>query len=306
MPRNPFEVLGLTPELVGELSEKQLRGVLKTMYRALQKTFHPDVATSEKKPGEPDDPDPFSIGKKPPTNGERAAELNLAYASLNFDRDPATFRRHRKSYLAKRPGSAWRNSVLLKNQLEAQVEKEAALASNFFSYLSSLSVPGQGAAPESSALTSPLPAKKVRLGLLDVAINNNIRQAFWLTGSNYKQMEFDEEGRLKVKAVGRGRFTRSNYIHPIGCVPVQSLDLEPLLERTNSPSFREMASFPANARPKLKVLNLISLENFKRHVLPLLSPVLLERAYLFSINDAEFKKTGLISLEGAIVKIDLL
>ncbi|MDR2456342.1 MAG: J domain-containing protein [Deltaproteobacteria bacterium] len=301
MPRNPFEVLGLTPELVGELSEKQLRGVLKTMYRALQKTFHPDVASlGESGPSDPEGgPDPPAGGKKPPANGERAAELNLAYESL--DRDPATFRRHRKSYLAKRPGSAFRNSVLLKNQLEALAEKENKLAANFFSYLKSLSAPGQNGGEKPSP---PLPAKGVKLGLLDVAINNNVRQSFWLTGSNYKQMEFDSDGLLKVKAVGRGRFSRSNFIHPLGCVPVQAIDLEPLLERTNSQSFREMASYPGVIRPKLKVLNLISLENFKKHVLPLLAPVLLERAYLFSINDAEFKKTGLISLEGVIVKID--
>jgi hypothetical protein len=303
MPRNPFEVLGLTPELVGELSEKQLRGVLKTMYRALQKTFHPDVASLGEGAPEGSDggPDHIPGAKRPPANGERAAELNLAYESLNLDRDPATFRRHRKSYLAKRPGSAFRNSVLLKNQLEAQVEKEGKLAANFFSYLKSLSAPGQNGSGQPSP---PLPAKGVRLGLLDVAINNTVRQAFWLTGSNYKQMEFDSDGLLKVKAVGRGRFSRSNFIHPLGCVPVQAIDLEPLLERTNSQSFREMASYPGLIRPKLKVLNLISLENFKKHVLPLLAPVLIERAYLFSINDAEFKKTSLVSLEGVIVKID--
>lgn len=287
-------MLGLTPELVGELDEKQLKALLKTMYRSLQKTFHPDVASAGKS------------GPDVPASGDKAAELNLAYESLNLDRDPAGFRRHRKSYLAKRPSAAWRNLMLLKNQLEAQLEKENRLAQNFFSYMTSLSVPVQGEPPEGAGLSVPLPAKSCRLGLLDVAINNNVRQAFWLTGSNYKQMEFDQDGALKIKAVGRGRFSRSNFIHLIGCVPIQSIELEPLLERTNSQSFREMASYPGNLHPRLKVLNLISLDNFKKHVLPILAPTLLERAYLFSINDAEFQKTGLISLEGAIVKLDLI
>jgi hypothetical protein len=117
-------------------------------------------------------------------------------------------------------------------------------------------------------------------------------------------MEFDEVGRLRVKPVGRGRFARSDYIRLLGCVPTSAIDLEPLLERVNAQSFRRTSSFPESARPNLKVLNLIGLDNFKKHVLPLLEPLLLERAYLFSINKAEFKKTGLISLEGVIVKFD--
>lgn len=282
----------MTPDLVGELGERQLRAVIKTMYRVLQKSFHPDVAPAGgEEPAEPP--------------GERAVELNLAYESLDFEKDPAGFRRLRKSYLAKRPSSAWRNSILLKNQLEAQVEREDRLAANFFSYLANLSVP-ELIDPPPAALSSPIAAKSVRLGLVDVAINNNIRQASWLLGSNYKQMEFDADGGLRVKPVGRGRFSRSDYIRLLGSVPASAIDLEPLLERVNAQSFRRSASFPESVRPNLKVLNLIGLDNFKKHVLPLLAPVLQERAYLFSINTAEFKKTGLVSLEGVIVKLDRL
>ena len=175
------------------------------------------------------------------------------------------------------------------------------MAEDFFKYLEGACAPMLG---DRGEISSPLPAKCVRLGLLDVAINNTVRQASWLTGSNYKLMEFDEGGLLRVKGVGRGRFSRSNYIHPLGCVPSQSIDLGPVLERTCAQSYREMASFPSNPRPKLKVLNIISLDNFKRHALPLILPLLLERAYLFSISEDEYKKTGLITVEGLIVKLD--
>ena len=293
MPRNPFEVLGLTPELVGELTERELKAVLKAMYRTLQKTFHPDVASRSRKVKEG--------ARGAARDADRTVELNLAYESLDFDRDPARFRSLRKSYLARQPSAAWRNSLLLRDRLEAQLESEDRLASNFFSYVAASAA--QEPEPPSRDLSVPLPAKGVSLGLIDVAINNNLTQASWLVGSNYKQMVIDAEGRLSVKAVGRGRFSRSNFIRLLGCVPVKDLELPPLLERTCSDSFREPAPRPG-AAPKNKVLNLISLEGFKRHVLPLLSPLLLERAYLFSLNKAEFKRTGLISVEGVIVKLE--
>jgi hypothetical protein len=291
VPRNPFEVLGLTPELVGELSEKELRVVLKAMYRTLQKTFHPDVS------GPPRGKDGARSG------GDRTVELNIAYETLDFDRDPAAFRSLRKSYLARQPSAAWRNSLLLRDRLEAQLESEDRLAANFFSYVAASAAPElEPPAPPRSA---PLPAKGISLGLLDVAISNNLTQASWLVGSNYKQMVIDPEGRLSVKAVGRGRFSRANFIRLLGCVPVKALELLPLLERTISDSFREPPP-RSGTPPKNKVLNLISLDGFKRHVLPLLSPLLLERAYLFSLNKAEFTKSGLVSVEGVIVKLDRL
>jgi hypothetical protein len=56
----------------------------------------------------------------------------------------------------------------------------------------------------------------------------------------------------------------------------------------------------------MSVLNLLSPDNFKRHILPILEPILMERAYLFSLNNDIYTNTGLITLEGVIVKLDRL
>jgi curved DNA-binding protein CbpA len=296
VPRNPFEVLGLTPELVSELSEKDLFGVLKSMYRALQKTYHPDIVHHKSK----------GNGKDKQNGDEKAVELNLAFEALNLDKDPASFRKIRQAYLLRKPSTAYRSSLILRDKLEAMMEKENRLAESFFDYLANGANWPNGE-QSTQTLSANLPAKNIRLGLLDVAINNNIPQASWLLGSNYKQMEINSEGLLSVKAVGRSRFSRSDFIHLLGCVPVEAVDLPPILERTNAKSFKQPAlSSTLGAKPKVSVMNLISLENFKRHILTLLTPTLIERAYLFSLNRAEFQTSRHISLEGIIVKFDRL
>jgi hypothetical protein len=289
VPKNPFEVFGITPELAGELTEKELFGVLKSLYRALLKTFHPDTHQTQKT-----------------DRDQKAVELNLAFATLNFDRDPATFRRLRKAYLNRRPQTAYQNSLILKNQLLARLEKENSLADNFLSYLA------QGALRPGQAENPPSPIKLtdfgLSLGLLDVAINNNVQKASWTLGANYKQMEISQEGGLFVKAVGRRKFSQANFLKLLGCVPIDRLDIAPLLERTPERSFQ----YPALGvgidppGPRLSVLNLISQDNFKKHVLNYLEPFLMERAYLFAINKTEFATSGHISVEGLIVKLNRL
>ncbi|MDR1871635.1 MAG: J domain-containing protein [Deltaproteobacteria bacterium] len=289
MARNPFEVFGITPEMAGDLTEKELFGVIKSLYRALLKTFHPDANRSSKRQGD-----------------QKAVELNLAFEAINLDRDPASFRSLRKAYLTRQPAAAFKHAFLLKNQLNLQLERESVLADNFLSYLAQ-DAKRPGETQDKPSLVK-LTDTGLRLGLLDVAINNNIRQASWVLGANYKQMEISLEGILSVKAVGRRRYSRANFIRLLGCVPTDRLDIAPLLEKTPEQFFRYPALSPGvdPPGPKPSVLNLISQDNFKRHVLKFLEPFLLERAYLFSLNKAEFSTTGHISLEGVIVKLDYL
>jgi hypothetical protein len=287
--RNPFEIFGITPELAGDLTEKELFGVLKSLYRSLQKTFHPDTSRSKKANG-----------------SQRAVELNLAFEALNLDRNPESFRKMRKAYLNRRPQTAFQNTLILKNQLSRQAEQEGRLAENFLSYLvqDAQRPPSQPAPPPAAKLSDT----GLRLGLLDVAINNNLRNSPWDLGSNYKQLEISPEGAISVKAVGRRRFSRANFIRLLGCVPADLMDIAPVLERMPSQFYRFPALSPGidPPGPKLTVVNLISQDNFKRHVLPHLIPFFLERAYLFSLNKSEFSSSGHISLEGVIIKLDLI
>jgi hypothetical protein len=67
-----------------------------------------------------------------------------------------------------------------------------------------------------------------------------------------------------------------------------------------------MTDYDPYALPQVTVRNLINQDNFKKYLLSSLQPILLESAYLFSVNRHEFSSSGLISLEGVIVKMETL
>ena len=294
--KNPFEIFGLTPEMVGRLSERDLFAVLKAMYRALQKTVHPDV-TRHRARGTRDE--------------KRAVELNLAFEAVNLDKNPLTFRRLRKSFVARRPSTAYLRSQALERALVLQAAREERLAQAYLARLVAdcgwpAAPAGQEASPKAPRPPAAFPLRDVRLGLLDVAINQNLKTAAWTLGSNYKEMNFDSGGRLSVRGVGRTRFSRAAYIHLLGAVPAAELELLPLLERPQPRFFKGPALNASNgeAGPALSVLNRISQDRFKSHVLIYLKPEVTERSYLFSLNRPEFEETGCLTLEGLVVKIE--
>jgi hypothetical protein len=278
--------------MVGELSERELFEVLKGLYRSLQKAFHPDISKkSRTRPGR-----------------DRAVELNLAFEALNLDRNRSSFRAHRKSYLEKHhPALARGRAAALADRLKSQAEREDRLAEGYLSFvLASAGTP----LPSDMAWTAALPsARNVLLGLQDVAIKNNVRHASWLLGSNYKNIEINSEGEMRVRSVGRRAFAVASSTVLLGCVPKDSVNITPLLERCPPSRFYKcpaLTEFDPDALPQVSVLNLISQDNFKKHLLPGLCPVLMESAYLFSVNRREFSSSGLISLEGVIVKMEAI
>ncbi|MDR1165427.1 MAG: J domain-containing protein [Deltaproteobacteria bacterium] len=287
--RNPFEIFGLTQTLVGELSERELFGVLKSLYRGLLKAFHPDTGRDK--------------GAAGPS---RAVELNLAFEALNLEKNQTSFRRYRKAYLATHPSRVLQNAALLRDRLQCQLAREERLAEGFFGYLL------QGVSLEGLAGAEPptLKAKNVLLGLQDVAIKNNVRHASWLLGSNYKNLRIDQDGLIQSRAVGRRGFLALEDTFLLGCVPKSAVSsITPLLERCEpSPIYKcpALSEFDPQALPQVTVKNLISQNNFKKHLLSSLKPILLESSYLFSLNRPEFLALGLIRLEGVIIKLETL
>jgi hypothetical protein len=281
--------------MVGELSERELFEVLKGLYRSLQKAFHPDTAR-----------------QKPKAGRDRAVELNLAFEALNLDKNRQSFRTHRRSYLQKHhPVLLQRNASLLSDRLRVHAAREERLAEGYLSFI----LAGAGGPPavadaEETAWTVELPAaRNVLLGLQDVAIKNNVRHASWLLGSNYKNIEINSEGEMRVRSVGRRNFAEARSTVLLGCVPKDTVNITPLLERCPPSKIYKcppLTEFDPDALPQISVLNLISQDNFKKHLLSSLCPVLMERAYLFSVNRREFSVSGLISLEGVIVKMEAI
>ena len=291
MARNPFEVFGLSPEMVSDLPEKELYGLIKAMYRSLLKSFHPDVIAKS-----------ASRAKK---NQNRAVEINLAFEALNLEKDPVAFRRHRKTFVARRPQSILPKLEQLAHDLILQKAREAHLADCFIKAL--LSPSGWFKEEPLPAGAVHFPPKNLSLGLLDVAINQNLKMVSWSLGSNYKQIRIDSEGHLMVKPVGRRRFAQADYIYLLGSIPIDVLDPLPILERLPCDYFKTPAlnaKIGANG-PNISVLNRINLENFKYHALIHLKPYIMERAYLFSLNRAEFAETKCLTLEGLVVKKDV-
>ncbi|MCL2029719.1 MAG: hypothetical protein FWG97_04810, partial [Deltaproteobacteria bacterium] len=218
--KNPFEIFGLTPEMVGQLSERDLFAVLKAMYRALQKTVHPDVAQRRSRKARDD---------------KRAVELNLAFEAVNLDKNPLAFRRHRKNFVARRPSTAYLRSQTLERALALQTAREERLAQ---AYLARLLAGCDWPLARDDRPPAAFPLRDLRLGLLDVAINQNHKTASWTLGSNYKEMNFDAGGCLSVRGVGRARFRRAAYIHLLGAVPATEVELLPLLERPPARFFK--------------------------------------------------------------------
>ncbi|MGL4208508.1 MAG: J domain-containing protein [Candidatus Adiutrix sp.] len=286
MPESPFEIFGLSPEMVARLSEKELFALLKSMYRALQKTVHPDVSKATKK-GLP----------------HKAVDLNLAFEALNLDKNPLSFRRHRKAFVARRPQSMLRKTQSLERALEEQKNQKQSLTDSYFDRL--LLDYGFSRPHESHLPLAFFPLKNLRLGLLDVAINQNLRQVSWTIGSNYKEMKFDSDFGLSVRPIGRSRFSRASYIHLLGSMLASEMELLPLLARHKDNFFKAPAlnaSIGAHG-PALSVLNRLTFDNFKTHVLPHLKGEVRERAYLFSLNRPDFAE-GFVTLEGLVVKIE--
>jgi len=293
--KNPFEVFGLTPEMTGRRKEKDLFTLVKTMYRSLHKVHHPDRNTSKS-------------AKTTAKKAAQAVELNLAFEMLNLDKEPESFRHYKKLYSAQRRGGLRKKIDTLKNDVREVKEKQADLAEGFMLYLLR-GLPwltNNGAEP-----TRLVPAPtNLRLGLNDVAINQNVRFSSWRLGSNYKEIIFDALGGMLYRPVGRAKPFPVNFIHLLGAIAVDKIDLLPLLNRV--PPREGFFKCPAlDSRygideAPLQVLNTISMKKFKQRCLPLLSPDFTERSYLFSINRPVFNQEGNISVEGVIVKISSL
>ena len=214
--KNPFEILGVTPEIAGRLGERDLFALVKSMYRTLLKVYHPDRQRST---------DPKTIAR----DAARAVELNLAFESLNLDKDPESFRYYHRTYSGRINRGLRKKVAELENQLKAGRERQNLLSDRFMLYLL-CGLPWQEAEELGRPCRLTAPAN-VKLGLNDVAINQNVRTASWSLGSNYKEIVFDALGSMYYRPVGRSKPFVVNFIHLLGVIGLGEIDLLPLLNR---------------------------------------------------------------------------
>lgn len=294
--KNPFEVFGLTPEMAHRLGEKDLFKLVKALHRSLQKMYHPDLASHRGR-------------KSTKEHTELAMELNLAFEELNYDKDKESFCHYHKLYASRRNKGLRKKISLLEDGIKEIEEDKAELADSFIDHILhglAWNRTDNWSGELVKTLTLPNPINMC-LGLNDVAINHNLKSCALDIGSNYKEISFDSQGLMTYRPVGRLKAQQVNYIHLLGTIGVEDIELIPLLKAPR-PKKNRFKGPALDSRygidgPSTEVTNSLTLEKFKNHCLHLLNPEIKERAYLFSLQRPVFEAALQISLEGVVVKI---
>lgn len=284
MKKSPFEIIGITPEMVKTLGDKDLFTLIKSNYRVLQSIYHPDKRT----------------GKRLIKGGsKKAAEINLSFEKVNFEKNEESFRKHKEQYVNR----LYRGLKRVVNQLQDQVkhmdEQADFMADSFMRFIVMHINRHDG--------MHLLNLRNIRLGLHDVAVRYNLRSSPQAFGKNYKEIIFDQDGNMFYKLQGRDRFQPVSHIKLIGAVDEDKIDLISILNKNpiKTPSLYHSGSRQRVLRTDqaFEVNNTIHKSNFKRYCLPHLNPEIRERSYLFSMHLNETHDDGQICLEGMLVKV---
>jgi hypothetical protein len=289
--RNPFEVLGIAPNMVRALEDRELFSLIKSSYRALQLIYHPDRS-------------PLHDQNLKIQKTQKVAEINIAFEKLNLERDPDSLDHFRNLYVRK-PSEGWKKTLRQMNRQLAELHSKTELLSQ--GYLRHLLEPcfpeQQDFACEHAAVFN---LKSRRFGLQDIAINHNVHSLSWDLGTNYKELKFDAEGRMFYKLPCRKRFIQVNFIKLLGAVDKDKVDLVPLLDRVIPQDLlirQEKGGKPYEESQKgFDILNSLPVEKFRRHCLPFLKPDLSEGSFLFSLHRKTCQENQ-INLEGLIIRV---
>jgi hypothetical protein len=284
MRKNPFEVLGITPEMARSLGEEDLFRLVKANHRLLQHVYHPDSQRPHLRSSR--------------RLQEKAVQINLCYEKLNLEKNPESFSEQRRLYIGRLKGGMRKMVRDLEDQVRLQGRHSKAVRDSFMDYILA----------NLDHKVTVLGLRNCRLGLTDVALGYNFRSSPWNIGKNYKEMEFDDEGNLFLRPPGRSQFAYNSTIRPIGTVaeeaiePVAVLDKRPLRQE-NLFGPRPPRHYPGDG--PFELCNSLSCAAFKQHCLPHLKADVAERRYLFSVHSSPSTDQAQFFCEGMVVKIDL-
>jgi len=112
--KNPFEIFGITPQMVKELEDELLFKIVKSNYRILQLKYHPDKGGSLTK----------------------TRELNLAFDLINLEKNPESYFFYKKKYLERLSRKTMKNKIeALEKTLKKLVIYDELLRENFWYFL---------------------------------------------------------------------------------------------------------------------------------------------------------------------------
>jgi curved DNA-binding protein CbpA len=273
--KNPFEILGLSPEICKKLRDEGLFALVKSSYRTLQTIYHPDRGGDHK----------------------RAIELNLAFEMLNYKRDPERFEKYKEKYIRKLSRRSRTRTKEMEEQIENQKRAYQQTSTKYYEYILYMNRISND--DHKNAIGS---LSAVTIGLYDVALQKNIPNATHLYSTNYKQIKVDAAGKIFVKEVGSRCFRERKFTKFIGSISKEKINIFPHLK-----GYETSPHVPFNLRSPRKLLgyrepvfkNILLEENFILYCLPHLVPIIKENSYLISLNS----RTKSLILDGCIIKI---
>jgi hypothetical protein len=271
--KNPFEILGITPEICRKLADEELYGLVKSAYRALQTVYHPDRGGHHKK----------------------SIEMNLAFEMLDWRKHQDDFIKYKERYVKRLYKRKKERVQELEEQLEQQKQLYRKAARSHYECI----LDRVYCEERRNSIAS---LQSVMIGLYDVALQQNLPHALNTYGTNYKKIRVDEQGVCFVKEVGSAVFHERKFTKFLGTIPRQDVEILPHLQ-----GYETTPHVPFNLRNEKKLLgykkplfkNIILEENFTTYCLPHLVPIIKENNYLISLNT----RTKSLILDGVIIKI---
>ncbi len=271
--KNPFALLGISPEMCSRLGDEDLFVLVRSAYRALQTIYHPDRGGAHKK----------------------AIEVNLAFEMLDYRRDQERFAAYKERYVQRLYRTTRGRTQELAAQLEQQQKARHQTALNYYDYI----LIGLGCNEHRHSIAA---LASMTIGLYDLALQKNLPRALPGAGTNYKKIRIDKKGRSFVKEVGSPRFYERTSTRFLGTIPRDALDILPHLhgyETTPHVPFNQRREKKAPGIQKQAFTNSILEENFITYCMPYLVPFVREQSYLISLNTRNRK----LLLDGVIIKI---
>jgi hypothetical protein len=271
--KNPFAILGISPEMCSRLQDEDLFVLVRSAYRALQTIYHPDRGGSHKK----------------------AIEVNLSFEMLDYRRDQERFAAYKERYVQRLCRAARGRAQELAAQLEQQQKAQHQTALNYYDYI----LNGLGCTEDRHSIAA---LASMTIGLYDLALQKNLPRALPGAGTNYKKIRIDRQGRSFVKEVGSPRFYERTSTRFLGTIPRDALDILPHLrgyETTPHVPYSRRCDKKAPGIQKQAFTNSILEENFITYCLPYLVPFVREQSYLISLNTRNRK----LLLDGVVIKI---
>lgn len=256
---NPFEIFGLTPQFIKDFDDETLFKIIKKIYKILQMSLHPDRG------GDP----------------RKALELNLAYESINLEKNPQSFQKLKQAYLQRLSRKTLKKEVEdLKEAYRKLLFLNELLKERFWLFLE-----------KDNNFIKNLYNKGLvlKINILDIIAQLNFGKLVNLYTKKkfFKELIITPEMILK-RVWGKEKYQIMKNYKFLGSVKREHISPWLLLEREVKDE-------------KFYLRDRLSKETFIREVLVFLNPEIKPNHYLFFSTPMEPQK---IFFEGLVIKLE--